>query len=65
MPGAVSASASSGSGSIASPYCHPLWSLSGGYSRRTIETYEAGLRAEAIDTSSEESKYVFPPACDG
>jgi hypothetical protein len=51
---------SSGSQSSRSPYYHPLRSVSGGYSQRAIDAYEAGLRAEARATAEEEKEYVFP-----
>ena len=35
-------------------------SVSGGYSRRAIETYEADLRAETLAAAEEEGEYVFP-----
>jgi hypothetical protein len=34
--------------------------VSGGYSQRAIDAYEAGLRAEALATAEEEKEYVFP-----
>jgi len=51
---------SSGSQSSRSPYYHPLRSVSGGYSQRAIDAYEAGLRAEALAAAEEEKEYVFP-----
>ena len=51
---------SSGSQSTRSPYYHPLRSVSGGYSQRAVDAYEAGLRAEALAAAEEEKEYVFP-----
>ena len=51
---------SSGSQSTRSPYYHPLRSVSGGYSQRAVNAYEAGLRAEALAAAEEEKEYVFP-----
>ena len=51
---------SSGSQSTRSPYFHPLRSVSGGYSRRAVEAYEARLRAEAVDASDGGEECVFP-----
>ena len=59
-PVADSVVASSGSQSTRSPFYHPLRSVSGGYSRRAVEAYEAGLRAEALAAAEEEKEYVFP-----
>ena len=50
----------SGSQSTRSPYYHPLRSVSGGYSQRAIDAYQAGLRAEALSAAEEEKEYVFP-----
>ncbi len=51
---------SSGSQSTRSPYYHPLRSVSGGYSQRAVEAYEARLRAEAIGAHEDEEECVFP-----
>ena len=34
--------------------------MSGGYSQRAIDAYEAGLRAEALAAAEKEKEYVFP-----
>ena len=59
-PVAGSVAESSGSQSTRSPYYHPLRSISGGYSQRAIEAYEARLRAEAIGANEDEKECVFP-----
>ncbi len=59
-PVAGSVAESSGSQSTRSPYYHPLRSVSGGYSQRAIEAYEAQLRAEAIGAHEGEEECVFP-----
>ena len=60
VPVEGSVDGSAGSRSTRSPYYHPLRSVSGGYSRRAIETYEADLRAETLAAAEEEGEYVFP-----
>jgi len=59
-PVAGAVAESSGSQSTRSPYYHPLRSVSGGYSQRAIEAYEARLRAEAIGAHEDEEECVFP-----
>ena len=34
--------------------------MSGGYSQRAVDAYQAGLRAEALAAAEDEKEYVFP-----
>ena len=60
VPVVGSVDESAESRSTRSPYYHPLRSVSGGYSQRAIEAYEARLRAETLGVHEDEEECVFP-----